>query len=235
MTNKKKAEKIFYASVPSAMGAAVIPIPVTDVVAITGIQAAMLIGIAKVYGRVIEKRTAKVLIAAIAASQVGQWIWSGIKVIPGLGSIVGGIGQMAIAGSLTTLLGYAFIDICENELDFTAETLKEQAKRAENKVKQVFTDFKNKMKKDKKSRKKISFNANPTKFSDHIEFLVDLNKHNSAKIRVINEDGEEIWKHELNSKTNSIVWRPKDLVEGKYFASLHLDNLIPIYQSLEKV
>jgi len=235
MTNKKKAENILYASIPSAMGAAIIPIPVTDVVAITVIQIAMLIGMAKVYGRVIEKRTAKALIAAIAASQVGQWIWSGIKIIPGLGTIAGGIGQMAIAGSLTALLGYAFIEICENELDFTAENLKEQAKRAENKAKQVFTEFKDKMKKDKENRKKISFNANPTKFKDQIEFLVDLNNRSSAKIRIINEDGEEIWKHELSSKTNSIVWRPKDIPNGKYFASLHLENLIPLFQSLEKV
>jgi uncharacterized protein (DUF697 family) len=235
MTNKKKAENILYASVPSAMGAAVIPIPVADVVAITAIQAAMLIGIAKVYGRVIETRTAKALIAAIAASQVGQWIWSGVKIIPGLGTIAGGIGQMALAGSLTALLGYAFVEICENELDFTTEKLKEQAKRAENKAKQVFKEFKDRMKKDKESRKKISFNANPTKFTDQIEFLVNLNNHTSAKIRIINEDGEEIWKHELSSKIDSIVWSPKDLPEGKYFASLHLENLIPLFQLLEKV
>ena len=235
MTNKEKAEKILYASIPSAMGAAVIPVPVTDVVVITGIQAAMLIGIAKVYGRVIEARTAKALIAAIAASQVGQWIWSGVKIIPGLGTIAGGIGQIVIAGTLTAILGYAFVEICDKELEFTTENIKEYAKRAEDKAKHVFTEFKTKMKKDKESRKKISFNANPTKFTDHIEFHVDLNEHSSAKIRVINKDGKEIWRHELNSNTNSVVWKPKDLPDGNYFASLHLDSLIPIYQPLEKI
>jgi uncharacterized protein (DUF697 family) len=92
-----------------AMAAAVVPIPFADVGAITAVEIDMLRSLTKIYGLTWSENLGKQAVGTAAAVMIGTGIWgSVVKFIPGLGSVVGGLIQMSIAGSVCYALGIAY-------------------------------------------------------------------------------------------------------------------------------
>ena len=92
-----------------AMAAAIVPVPVADVGAITLVEIDMLRALTKIYGLKWSENIGKQAIGIAAAVTIGTTIWaSAAKFIPGLGTVVGGAIQMGIAGSVCWALGKAY-------------------------------------------------------------------------------------------------------------------------------
>ncbi|MCF7971185.1 MAG: DUF697 domain-containing protein [Methylococcaceae bacterium] len=96
-----------------AMGAGLVPIPVFDFVAVTGIQIDMLRCLSNLYEIDFMENKGKNLLGALtgggASSSFAPMLASTVKMIPFLGSILGAVSMPAIAGATTYAVGKVFI------------------------------------------------------------------------------------------------------------------------------
>ncbi len=98
----------------AAAAAAAIPVPVADAVAISGVQLQLMTKIAGIYALPVDAALMASLAAIAAARGAGQKIAASLfKLIPGVGSVMGGLINATIASSLTYALGWAWVNVCE--------------------------------------------------------------------------------------------------------------------------
>lgn len=115
------ANKWILASGASAGAVGASPIPGSDIVPITAIQIGMMMKLATLYDQPLSKESAKDLILATIAGNVGKSVFRQIvKVIPGAGIIAGA----SVAAATTVALGYAIKYMYENKIDIDSEHLK---------------------------------------------------------------------------------------------------------------
>ena len=111
-----------------AMGAGFIPIPVADFLAIGAIQLDMVRQMCKVYGLNFKESEGKAIVSALTSSALAKLgARAIIKIIPGIGSVVGGVALAIVSGASTFALGEVFKKHFENGgtiLDFDVERLK---------------------------------------------------------------------------------------------------------------
>jgi uncharacterized protein (DUF697 family)/GTP-binding protein EngB required for normal cell division len=114
------AKKIIasYSLLAGAIGAS--PIPVADWFILTPLQVTMIMSIAAVYKRYTSEQDAKAIIASLGVnftlSAVGRGVASGLKAIPFLGTIVGGILDTSISSATTAYIGFTAMGIFEKEM-----------------------------------------------------------------------------------------------------------------------
>ena len=111
-----KAHTIVVASAAAAATTGAAPIPFSDAVLLIPEEVSMLAGITAVFGLPVEKATLSALISSTigttGATVLGKTMVSGIlKMIPGVGSFVGGAISASVAAALTTALGETYIAI----------------------------------------------------------------------------------------------------------------------------
>lgn len=117
-----KAIAIITAAVASASAAAAIPIPLADAIPITTIQVTMIVSLSALHGQVLTYSTGGSLVAAAVAAVTGPMIFQQlVKLIPGVGSVVGA----TLAGAITLAMGTAVHTLLSSGKPLTAEALKE--------------------------------------------------------------------------------------------------------------
>lgn len=95
--------------VPAAAGAAVVglvPLPVVDIIPLLGIQAGLVLSIARIYGYEISMDRAKELIVTFGVGFAGRTL---VRELARLGSAPGWVISGAIAAATTLTIGYASI------------------------------------------------------------------------------------------------------------------------------
>ncbi len=112
MEAREDLEKTIRRHVGFAMIAGAIPVPLVDIAAVTAIQLDLIKSLAEHYEVDYSKERGKVLATTLIGTTVGNVIGrvgaSAIKVIPGIGTILG-VGSMAVfAGASTYALGKIF-------------------------------------------------------------------------------------------------------------------------------
>lgn len=96
-----------------ALGAGLVPVPVADLVAMTGVQVKMLKELSDLYQVKFFEEKAKTIVGALVAG-LGSWSLTGavagslLKAVPILGQMVGLVGVPLIAGALTMAVGNVF-------------------------------------------------------------------------------------------------------------------------------
>lgn len=100
-----KATEIIRNHVGFALGAALIPFPGADLVAVSGVQLNMLRQLAKLYQVSFMDTLGKNIISAVVSGSVARLGASLIKVIPGVGTIIGELSMPALSGASTYALG----------------------------------------------------------------------------------------------------------------------------------
>jgi uncharacterized protein (DUF697 family) len=96
-----------YTSLAATAGA--FPIPFVDLFLISGIQTRMVYELAQVYGQPLTRERLAELASALGLGLLGrQATRSLIKVIPGLGTVLGSVAGGVLAGASTYALGQAF-------------------------------------------------------------------------------------------------------------------------------
>ncbi|MCS7020112.1 MAG: DUF697 domain-containing protein [Cytophagales bacterium] len=113
-SRKDKSEAVIRSSVIWSMGAGLIPIPVADMVAVTAIQMDMLKQLCMIYEINFSESQFKTLLATLTGSALSRMGAEAIKVIPGLGNVIGGVSMAVISGATTYAVGQVFMTHFEN-------------------------------------------------------------------------------------------------------------------------
>ena len=111
----------------TAGAAAVTPIPFADAAVIAPIQITMMIAISSAFGLKTSEAKLSTLISSIIGATgttfVGRTIVTGLlKMVPGMGTVVGGAISATVATSLTAGLGNTYISVLEHFYEQGAET-----------------------------------------------------------------------------------------------------------------
>ncbi|WP_158655710.1 YcjF family protein [Helicobacter cynogastricus] len=116
-----------YTTAAAAIGAT--PIPFSDFALLAPTQIAMIIHISKIYDLEISKENAQTLVATFA-SVLGTGlvaraaVGSLLKLIPGVGSLAGGAINATLAGSVTGLMGKAYIAYLDDNFEDLSQAIK---------------------------------------------------------------------------------------------------------------
>jgi uncharacterized protein (DUF697 family) len=103
-----------------AMGAGTIPLPLLDTVAVTGVQIKMIDALARFYGREpYSEAQTKQFITALAGGTLAALGASAIKMIPGIGTLLGGASMVILSGATTFAIGQVICKHFENGGDLS--------------------------------------------------------------------------------------------------------------------
>ena len=136
-----------------SMGAGFIPVPIADFFAVGAIQLDMIRQLCKVYDINFKETEGKAIITALTGSGLARLGARAIKVIPGIGSVLGGVTLAVLSGGSTYALGEVFKKHFETGgtfLDFDPARLKKFYDEKFEKGKQMAKDM------EKKERAKRS-------------------------------------------------------------------------------
>lgn len=110
---KGKAQAVVAGSMAAAAATGAVPIPFSDAALLVPEQVAMIAGITAVFGISLDKASVMGVISATlgtaGTTALGKTVANLIKMIPGVGSAVGGALSAATAATLTGALGEAYI------------------------------------------------------------------------------------------------------------------------------
>ena len=113
-TRSEQAESVVKNHVLISMGAGLVPIPVLDIAAVTAVQMEMIKQIGAIYDVDYPRSFNKSLITALTGSIFARVGASLIKVIPIIGSAIGGVSMAIMSGASTYAIGQVFIRHFEN-------------------------------------------------------------------------------------------------------------------------
>jgi uncharacterized protein (DUF697 family) len=137
-----------------SMGAGFIPIPLADLVAVTYIQMDMIKQLCKIYSIDYKETEIKATLAAVTSAGLAKAGASRlVKLIPVIGSALGGVAVSALSGASTYAVGHAFRIHFEHGgtfLDFDLNKLKKSYNDLFEKGKQVASDLKKEQEKARK-------------------------------------------------------------------------------------
>ncbi|MDD2865337.1 MAG: YcjF family protein [Methylococcales bacterium] len=114
----REAEHLVRMGMYCATGVGLVPLPVVDLVGVTGIQLDLLRRLSNLYGVKFSKDAGKNVIASLIGGgvsfSVGPLLGSMVKVIPLVGPVLGAISMSATSGATTYALGKVFIEHFES-------------------------------------------------------------------------------------------------------------------------
>lgn len=115
---RKEAQKSVAVATAAAAAVGASPIPFSDAVALVPIQAAMINKIINIYGVSNLANISNTLLKDVIISQIGKSIAANLaKLIPGIGTVVGGVINGSVASAITGAIGFAIIEICHKNVE----------------------------------------------------------------------------------------------------------------------
>jgi uncharacterized protein (DUF697 family) len=119
----EEARKYIAAAAGSAAAAAATPIPFSDATLLVPIQLGMMARIAQLYKIKFERAALMAVVSATAATQVGRAAFTGLlKMVPGAGTVVGGVIGAGVASTFTYAMGQAWLTVCQRVVKGTLGT-----------------------------------------------------------------------------------------------------------------
>ncbi len=100
-----KSSEIIKNHVGFSLGAALIPLPGADLLAVSGVQLNMLRQLAKLYKVSFFDNLGKTIVSAIVGGSAARLGASLVKAIPGVGTIIGELSMPILSGASTWALG----------------------------------------------------------------------------------------------------------------------------------
>jgi uncharacterized protein (DUF697 family) len=100
------------------MGAGAVPIPILDFAAVAGIQLDMLKQLSSHYDVPYSEEQGKSWLGALSASLIARIGANALKLIPGIGSIIGGVSMSIMSGASTYALAQVAIEHFEQRGTF---------------------------------------------------------------------------------------------------------------------
>lgn len=143
----KHADTIVRNHVIWSMGAGLIPVLIADIFAVSALQLDMIRQLCRAYDVNFSETQGKAIVTSLTSSTLAR-VTAGslIKIIPGLGSLLGGVTVSVFAGASTYALGEVFKRHFETGgtiLDFDPARLKKLYKEKFEKGKKIVEDWRN--------------------------------------------------------------------------------------------
>jgi uncharacterized protein (DUF697 family) len=143
----KHADTIIRNHVIWSMGAGLIPVLIADIFAVSALQLDMIRQLCKVYGLDFSETQGKAIVTSLTSSTLARvTAGSVIKLIPGFGSLLGGVTVSAFAGASTYALGEVFkrhFQTGGTILDFDPARLRKLYKEKFEKGKKIVEEWRN--------------------------------------------------------------------------------------------
>ena len=141
----KHADTVIRNHVIWSMGAGFIPVIIADVLAISALQLDMIRQLCRVYDIDFSETQGKAIVTSLTSSSLARIAARGVvKLIPGVGSVLGGVTLSIFAGASTYALGEVFKKHFETGgtiLDFDSDRLKNLYKEKFEKGKKVAEEW----------------------------------------------------------------------------------------------
>jgi uncharacterized protein (DUF697 family) len=155
ITNKSEnANSVIKNHMIWAMGAGFIPVPFADFFAVSAIQLDMIRQLCKLYEVDFTQTKGKAFVTSLAGSGLSGLGARAIKIIPGVGSVLGGVTLAILSGASTFALGEVFKKHFETGgtfLDFDPERLKKYYDEKFEKGKELANEIKKQQEKKEKA------------------------------------------------------------------------------------
>jgi uncharacterized protein (DUF697 family) len=119
----QEANKYITGAAGSAAAAAATPIPFSDAALLVPIQLGMMARIAQIYKIKFDRAALMAVASTAAATQLGRATFTGLlKMVPGAGSVVGGVVGAGVASTFTYAMGQAWLTLCQRVVKGTLGT-----------------------------------------------------------------------------------------------------------------
>ncbi len=127
-SRSENAEKIIRNHMIWSMGAGILPVPLADFFAVSAVQLDMVRQLSNLYNVDFSENESKAIISALMSSVIAKLgARAAVKMIPVIGSVVGGVTMAVISGGSTYAVGETFKKHFESGgtvLDFDIDQLK---------------------------------------------------------------------------------------------------------------
>lgn len=100
-----RADRIIKEHVLWSIGAGLVPLPILDIVAVTAVQLDMLRQLAGLHGVRFSESEGKAWVSALAGNVLARLGANALKLIPGIGTVIGGISMSVLSGASTYAIG----------------------------------------------------------------------------------------------------------------------------------
>lgn len=108
-TRDERARKVVVEHVFWSVGGGLLPIPLLDIAAVTAIQLDMLKQLCALYGVTYALSSGKAFVSALAGSLLARMGANAVKLIPGIGTLLGGVSMSILSGASTYAVGMVAI------------------------------------------------------------------------------------------------------------------------------
>jgi len=177
---EKHADTIIKNHIIWSMGAGLIPVPIVDFFAVSGIQLDMIRQLCKLYDLDFKESQGKAIITSLTGSGIARMgAKAMIKFIPGIGSVIGGVTMAVLSGASSYALGEVFkkhFATGGTFLDFDVKRLKKMYNEKFEKGKQVAEQIKKEQDTKRKAAEQAVENKSSGKVVDKIKELAELRK-----------------------------------------------------------
>lgn len=109
-----EAEKSIRKYMWGAVAAGIVPVPVLDIALVTGIQLQMVRSLAWIYDVPFSEQLGTSVIGALVGGSLPMTSSGLLKLVPGVGSLLGLVGAPLVAGASTYAVGRVFIQHFES-------------------------------------------------------------------------------------------------------------------------
>ena len=176
----KHADTIIKNHIIWSMGAGLIPVPIVDFFAVSGIQLDMIRQLCKLYDQDFRESEGKAIITSLTGSGIARMgAKAMIKFIPGIGSVIGGVTMALLAGASSYALGEVFkkhFSTGGTFLDFDPKRLKKMYNEKFEKGKKVAEQLKKDQDKKREAAEQTMEGKTSSKIVDKLKELAELKR-----------------------------------------------------------
>ncbi len=177
---ERHADTIIKNHIIWSMGAGLIPIPIVDFFAVSGIQLDMIRQLCKLYDQDFKESEGKAIITSLTGSGLARiGAKAMIKFIPGIGSVIGGVTMAVLSGASSFALGEVFKKHFETGgtfLDFDPKRLKKMYNEKFEKGKKVAEQIKRDNERKREAAEQATEGKTSGKTVDKLKELAELRR-----------------------------------------------------------
>ena len=177
---EKHADTIIKNHIVWSMGAGLIPVPIVDFFAVSGIQLDMIRQLCKLYDQDFKESEGKAIITSLTGSGLARMgAKAMVKFIPGIGSVIGGVTMAVLSGASSYALGEVFKKHFETGgtfLDFDPKRLKKMYNEKFEKGKKVAEQIKKENDRKREAAEQMAESKLSGKAVDKLRELAELRR-----------------------------------------------------------
>lgn len=180
-SKQEAAEKSIRSHMIWSMGAGLIPFPLADLFAVGAVQLDLIRQLCKIYEVDFKEEEGKAIITSLGSSMLAKiGARTAIKLIPGIGTLIGGVTMSVLSGASTYAVGHAFCThfekggtILDIDLNRLKKVYQEKFEKGKEEVKR-YKDNQSKESTDSPEQKATKEKQSKSSVDDTVQKLKDL-------------------------------------------------------------